>query len=188
MSDSFYSLDELHQIGFKAIGSNVKLSKFARIYGASNIQIGDNVRIDDFCLLSGHIKIGNYVHIAAYCALFAGTSGIFIDDFAGVSSRSVIYAESDDYSGTALTNPTVPMEFRKINGGRVNLSRHVLIGTGTTILPGINIGEGASVGAMSLVSKDILPWSINVGIPCKKVKERSRDLLEKEKCLNELYE
>lgn len=69
---SFYSTDELSKIGFKHIGNNVLLSKKTSIYGVENISIGDNTRIDDFCILSGNITIGNYVHIAAFCSLFAG--------------------------------------------------------------------------------------------------------------------
>lgn len=45
---SFYSEDELKSIGLKTYGENVLISRFARIYGAKNISIGNNVRIDDF--------------------------------------------------------------------------------------------------------------------------------------------
>ena len=68
--DSFYSQNELLELGFKKIGTNVLISKKSSIYNAQNIEIGDNVRIDDFCLLSGTIKLGNYIHIGAYSALY----------------------------------------------------------------------------------------------------------------------
>lgn len=182
---SFYTEKELKEIGFKSYGKNLLLSKKTSIYGAEKIEIGDNVRIDDFCILSGNIKMGNHVHIAAYVALYAGASGIEIDDFVGVSARTAIYAESDDYSGEYLTNPTIPNKFKNIIAERVLLKKHTLIGTGCTVLPGVSVGEGTSVGAMSLITKSLEPWSIYVGIPCKRVKDRSRNLLELEEKLED---
>lgn len=178
--DSFYSEAELKEMKFKYIGKNVKISRKTSIYGISDISIGDNTRIDDFCILSGQIEIGNYVHIAAYSALFGGKSGIVLEDFCGFSTRCVVYAESDDYSGGALSNPTVPLEYRNVKGGQVILRKHVVVGTGSSILPGVEIGQGSSVGSMSLVNKSLQEWGIYVGIPCRKIKERSKKLLELE--------
>ena len=73
--NSFYSEEELKNIGFKTIGTNVFISKMARIYSPETIEIGNHVRIDDFTILSGNIKIGNYVHISAYVSLY-GKYGI----------------------------------------------------------------------------------------------------------------
>lgn len=180
MTTSFYSEDELKKIGFKSYGKNFLLSKNTQIYGASNMVIGDNVRIDDFCIISGKITIGNYVHIAASCTVFAGNTGVVLEDFTGLSSRSAIYAESDDYSGEYLTNPTVDKKYKNIIKGQVLIGKHVVIGTGSTVLPGVSIGEGSSVGSMSLVNKSLDPWGIFAGIPCKYLKKRSEKLLELE--------
>ena len=179
--NSFYSEEELKEIGFKSIGTSVLISKKCSIYGAQNISIGSNVRIDDFCILSGKIEIGNYIHIAAGSMLFAGNEGIIFEDFSGLSSRCAVYAASDDYSGDALTNPTVPDEYRNVTGGTVIFKRHAIIGAGSTVLPNTIVGEGASVGSMSLVNKSIEGWGIYVGIPCRRVKDRSKHLLELEK-------
>ena len=84
--DSFYSKKELEQIGLKKIGENVKLSKKASFYAPEKISIGSNVRIDDFCILSGLITIGDYVHIAAYTALYGGDCGVSVGDFVNLSS------------------------------------------------------------------------------------------------------
>lgn len=179
--NSFYSQEELLKIGFKSVGKNVMLSRKTSIYNAANMVLGNNVRIDDFCILSGCIIIGNNVHVAAYVALFAGQVGIELKDFSGISSRCVIYAESDDYSGHWMTNPTVSDDFRQTYGGKVTLERHVVVGTGCTILPNVTLGEGASVGSMSLVTKNLEPWGIYVGCPCVKRKDRSKRILELEK-------
>jgi Acetyltransferase (isoleucine patch superfamily) len=104
-------------------------------------------------------------------------------NFSGLSSRCVIYAETDDYSGESLTNPMVLSQYRKVTGGQVILERHVIIGTGTSILPDVLIGEGTAVGSMSLVNRSLESWGIYAGSPCKKIKERKRNLLEMEKSI-----
>lgn len=180
MATSFYSEKELKELGFESIGENVLISKKASIYGASKISIGNNVRIDDFCVLSDRIRIGDYVHIAVYSALFGGEAGIEMKDFTCVSSRCIVYAKSDDYSGNSLTNPMVPDEYLGVISEPVILEKHVLVGTGSTILPGVTIGEGSAVGCMSLVNKSLDAWGIYAGIPCRKIKERSKELLELE--------
>ncbi len=181
--NSFYSNEELQEIGFKSFGKNVLISRKTSIYNPQNIVIGNNVRIDDFCVLSGKITIGNHVHIAAYVSLFAGNAGIEVNNYAGLSSRCAVYAASDDYSGEALTNPTIPDEFRNVINEKVVIGKHVVVGTGSTILPGVEIGEGTSVGSMSLINKSLDPWGIYVGIPCKRIKDRSKKMLEFEKQL-----
>lgn len=181
MATSFYSEEELKNIGFKSYGKNFLLSRNAKIYGASNMVIGDNVRIDDFCVLSGKVTIGNYVHIAVCCSIFAGSTGVVFEDFTCISSRGAIYAESDDYSGESLTNSTVSEKYKNIIKKPVVLEKHVLVGSGSTILPGVRIGYGTSVGSMSLVNKSLDPWGIYVGAPCRYLKERSKKLLELEK-------
>lgn len=174
---SFYTEQELKTLGLKSFGGNVLISRFAKIYSPNTITIGNNVRIDDFCILSGEITIGNYVHIAAGCYLFAGEYGIVFEDYTGLSSRSVVYATTDDYSGEYMTNPTIPDEYRNVIGGKVIFEKHVLVATGCTILPGVTIAEGTAVGAMSLVNKNLPEWSICFGIPAKKVLDRKKDLL-----------
>lgn len=181
---SFYSEKELQKLGFKFVGQKVLISRKASVYGAENIHIGNNVRIDDFCVLSGKIGIGNYVHISASVLLFAGNAGIMINDYVSISSRSAIYAESDDYTGIAMVNPTVPDHYRHVCGGKVTLERHTLIGTGCTILPDVTIKEGTSVGCMSLVNKSLNSWGIYVGIPCRRIKERSQKILLLEKAFD----
>lgn len=180
---SFYNPDALHKMGFLSVGENVRLSTKASIYGASQISIGSNSRIDDFCVLSageGGIDIGRNVHVAVMSSLI-GKGRIKLDDFCNISSRVSIYSSSDDYSGEFLTNPTIPEEFTNVDHRGVMLRRHVIIGSGTVILPGVTIGEGAAVGALSLVAKDLEPFSIYAGSPLRWIKSRSKGLLELEK-------
>jgi len=180
---SFYSEEELIGLGLRKFGKNVLISRKSSIYMPETISIGNDVRIDDFCCLVGGregIVIGSNVHIAFHCIIL-GNGGVTIEDFAGLSSRCSIYSATDDYSGTSLTNPTVPSKYKIITEGKVRLGRHAIIGTNSTILPKVKIGEGCSVGANSLITKDLEPWGIYVGSPAKKIKERKKNLLELEK-------
>lgn len=185
MNNSFYSNEELKQLGLKQYGNNVCISRKASFYGAERISFGDNVRVDDFCILSGRITIGNCVHIAAFSGLFGGDEGIIINDFANISSRVCVYALSDDFSGASMTNPMIPDFLKNVCQKKVVISRHVIIGTGSTVLPGVTVGEGAAIGAMSLVNSDIESWKICAGIPAKRIKDRGKAILQREKEYNE---
>lgn len=176
--NSFYTSCELKELGLESFGDNVLISYKVSIYGAEKISIGNNVRIDDFCILSGKITIGDYIHIAAYTALYGGDKGIFIHDFANLSSKISVYSISDDYSGETMTNPMIPDKFKNIQSEEVIIERHVIIGSGCVVLPGVVLKEGSSFGAMSLVNRSSESWSINVGIPFKKIKDRDKKLLK----------
>lgn len=176
---------ELERIGFAALGNDVQLSDRASIHGASRISLGDYVRIDDFCVLSagaGGIAIGRNVHLAAYSSLI-GAGRITLGDFSGLSSRVSIYSSNDDYSGRAMTNPTVPPEYTNVTHADVTIGPHAIIGTGCVVLPGVTIGEGAAIGALSLVSGDCEPFSVYTGVPATKRGRRYRRMLELEQRL-----
>lgn len=178
---SYFSNEELSTLGLKSYGNNVQISRFTRIYGPENIEIGNNVRIDDFCFLSGKIILGNYIHIAPFSELIGGKEGIELDDFSGLSSRVTLYAASDDYSGNFMTNPTIPDKYLNVMNKKIKLGKHVIIGAASLVLPGVIINEGTAIGACSLVNKSCKEWSIYKGIPAKYAKERSKELLKLEK-------
>ncbi|MDY0331391.1 MAG: acyltransferase [Thiomonas sp.] len=173
---------ELETIGFAKVGKEVRISELARFYGAERIIIGDHVRIDDFCVLSagtGGIRIGHHVHIAVFSSLI-GQGEIALSDFANLSSRVSVYSSNDDYSGASLTNPTVPAKYTDVKHADVRLGRHVIVGSGSVILPGVTIADGVAVGALSLVTQDCSEFGIYAGCPAKRIKERSRALLDLE--------
>lgn len=182
--EGYYSELELTEIGFKSCGKNVLISKKASIYGASQISIGHDVRIDDFCFLVGNITIGNYIHLAPYVSIH-GTGGgsVVMKDFSALSSYTTVYASSDDYSGNSMTNPTVGEEYERIINSDIVIEKHAIVGLHSVILPNSYLAEGVALGAMALLSGITEPWSIYVGVPCKKVKDRKRDVLEMEKDL-----
>lgn len=185
MLTGYYKEKDLHTLGFKTCGRNVQISKDARIIGPENVEIKNNVRIDGFTTIvavNGYLKLDNYIHIGSYSYLACG-SGIHMKDFSGLSQGVKIYTATDDYSGESLTNPTVPDGFKNIFSGPVILEKHVIIGTSTSIMPNLTIGEGSSVGAHSLVTKTLEPWGVFFGTPARRLKDRSKKLLELEKKL-----
>ncbi len=179
----YYTNRELKEMGFRSLGRQVLISRTCRIYTADTISIGNHVLVDDFTILNGDITIGAHVHISSNCEFYAGEASITIGDFSGISSRCAFYATSDDFSGASLNNPTVPKAFRFEKNLPITLGKHVLIGTGCSVMPGVDIGEGCSFGSMTLINKSTEPWGIYMGIPARRVKEREKGLLEFEKKL-----
>jgi acetyltransferase-like isoleucine patch superfamily enzyme len=185
---AYLSREALVQMGFKYLGSNVLVSDKASIYNADQIEIDDNSRIDDFCAISGNIKIGKFVHLAPYCLLAGGEKGIELSDFSGCAYHVQIFSQSDDYSGATMTNPTIPIKYKRELKKKVTLGRHVIVGAGSMVFPGVDVAEGCSVGAMTMVTKSTKPWGVYFGVPAKRIKERKQDLLELEqKFLEEFH-
>ena len=177
MRSDYYSDIELEKIGFKSYGKNILLSRKCSIYNPENICIGNNVRIDDFCILSGSIIIGNYVHIAAYSALY-GKFGIEICDYSGISARCTLYSAIDDFSGNYMISPMVPLDYVRLTKGKITLSKYTQLGCNTIVFPNVTIKEGSVVGAMSLVKNSVPEWLIVAGIPVKVIKKRKKNLLK----------
>jgi galactoside O-acetyltransferase len=176
---------QIQAYGFKAVGQNVRISDKASIYNAANISIGDNVRIDDFVVLSagsGGINLGNHIHIAVYTSLI-GAGAITVSDFANLSARVSIYSSSDDYSGESMTNPCVPDNYKNVTHADVVIAKHVIVGCGSVILPGVTLHEGVAIGALSLVTHSCQAFGIYAGLPAKFIKERAKKVLELEKHL-----
>jgi galactoside O-acetyltransferase len=174
--------EQVREMGFAYVGKNTLLSERAAYYNCKNIRFGDNVRVDDFCVLSagvGGIDVGNHVHIAVFSSLI-GAANISLANYCNISSRVSIYSSNDDYSGSSMSNPTVPAEFKNTQHAKVKIGRHAIIGAGSIILPGVTLEDGVAVGAMSLVKKDCKSFGIYTGVPAKRTGERKRDLLELE--------
>jgi len=184
VQQGFLTTEELDALGLRSRGTNVRIGRLARLYRPERMAIGDDVRIDDFVTLTpgpdGFIRIGAYVHIAAY-SMVESSRCVTFEDFSGLAARVTVYGASDDYGGEFLTNPCVPLEHRSIHQADVYLGKHAVVGTNSVILPGAQIGEGCAVGAMSLVKGVLEPFGVYVGVPVKRIKERSRELLERER-------
>lgn len=177
MLSNFYAEEELKEIGFNSVGKKVLISRKASIYAPQKIIIGDNVRVDDFCILSGNIKLGSNIHISAYCALY-GANGIEFEDYTGMSPKSMIFSAMDDFSGDYLIGPIHDQKFTNVTGGKVLIKKFSQLGANTIVFPNLIIGEGAVTGALTLVNKNLDPWTINIGVPSRVLKGRNKNCLK----------
>ena len=171
---------------FKKIGKNVEIGDNVYFRYPELVEIGDNVTIDEFCYFTTELKIGNYVHISPHCSVIGGRKGkLVLENYSGLAAGCRVVCCSDNLLGDGLTNPTIPEKYHSsVKYTQISIGAHAVVGTGCVIHPGISIGEGAVVGSMSLVTKDIEAWTINIGIPAKKVQNREKNtILEYQKQL-----
>nr|WP_299241717.1 acyltransferase [uncultured Halomonas sp.] len=178
---AYLTQEALEALGFKKLGKNVKISDKASIYDHERIEIDDNSRIDDFCVVSGRVSIGRFCHISPQCLIAGGELGVFLADFCGLAYGVKVFSQSDDYSGATMVSSLVDKKYKNEFFSRVVLERHVIVGAGSIVFPGVTIAEGGSIGAMTLVSKSTDPWGIYFGCPARRIKERKKDMLELEK-------
>ena len=180
-----------NQLPFARRGLDVTIWPLAKVITPEAISIGDSVIIDDFVLLMGgkRTEIGSFIHIASFTSITGG--GEFVmEDFATLSSGIRIFTGTDDFLGDSMANSAVPYPYRQPKRTFVTMKKHSIIGANSVVLPGVTIGEGASIGANSLVLSDCKPWTVYVGSPARPLKPRRRErILELEFQLrNEFYD
>lgn len=175
MENIFFDIRKL-----RYCGEHVIIGKTVRIRYPELVSIGDNSIIDDFTYISTQLEIEGRVHVSAGCKLIGGPqSKIIMRKYSTLSPNVVIAAGSDDYVG-GIATPLVEREFKgNVEYGTVEVGRHSIVGAGTVILPNVVFGEGAAVGAMSLVKKNLEAWWLYAGIPTKRLRPRDRDEIKR---------
>lgn len=134
------------------------------------------------------MKIGRHSYIVGHLNLSSsGSEKIEIGNFCSIAHNVTINTDcGHDYSKIS-TFPFYQLMNCGANGqthrGGVKIGNDVWIGTGVVLMPGIEIGDGAVIGAYSVVAKDIPPYAIVVGNPCQIKKyrfseEKIKELLE----------
>ena len=162
----FFDINELRHCG-----KNVIIGKTVRIRYPHLVWIGDNCIVDDFTYISTELVLQGYNHISSGCKIIGGSkSKLIMKPFSTFSPNVVIAAGSDDYL-SGIATPLVDIEFKgDVEYGTVSIGRHSIIGTGSVILPNIIVNDGATVGALSLVNKNLEEWFLYAGVPVKKLK------------------
>ncbi len=140
--------------------------------------LGPKSQIDDFAFIfiGEGCRIGRNVHISGFCSVIGGGE-LFMGDFSGLSAGCRIITGSDDFTGPWMTNPTVPAQFTNVQRDTVHIGRHAVLGSNVVVFPGVNIGEGAAVGAGCQVRKDLEPWGIYAGSNPKLIGHRDRSAI-----------
>jgi len=152
----------------------VKTFEHTKIVVVENIQFGKNIIIDDFAFVyaRGRIKIGNHVHIACFASITGGAD-LEIGDFSAISQGARVLTATDDFKDWGFGNSTVPEEHRNATRAPVSIGRFCIIGANSVVLPGVAIGEGATVGAGTVVTKNLQPWGVYLGN--QRIRERDKD-------------
>ena len=146
-----------------SIGTSFRAGIFLRLEACENyetqtftprIVIKDNVELNDFV----HIGAANYVEIGNNVLM---ASKVYISDH-----------NHGFYSGDEQSDPEMPPSRRLLDAHRkVIIGDNVWLGEFVSVLPGVTIGKGSIIGANSVVSRDIPPYSIAVGTPARVVKQ-----------------
>lgn len=143
-------------------------------YGTGRVVVGEYARLDHGCILMGDVTIGKRVHFAPYCVLY-GKAGITIGNYSGFGAFTAMHSESDDYAGGSMFGPCVPAEYQRTKvRAPIQIGSHVLGGTRVTILPGVVVGDGVSLGAHSLIKYNCQPWTIYAGTPARRLDMKKR--------------
>lgn len=164
-----------YKMFIKEMGSNVLIGTGVFLNGVRNISLSDYVWIDNNCQIDamlGPVTIGRRVHIAP-CSLIFARAPITVGDYVGISSFVRIYASSEQPGrGKRMSGPMVPPEQRNLKIAPVTLYKDSFVGTGSVLLPGAELGEGAVVGANSVLSRKVEPYVIVAGSPAREVCRR----------------
>jgi acetyltransferase-like isoleucine patch superfamily enzyme len=140
------------------LGTNVKLSKFINLYGCS---IGDNTKVGAFVEVQKNATIGKNCKVSSHTFICEGVAiedDVFIGH--GVTFINGSYPRATAASGALQTEQDWKVE-------KTLIKRGASIGSGSTILANVTIGENAIVGAGSVVTRDVPANAIVVGNPAK---------------------
>lgn len=113
-----------------------------------------------------NIALGRRVLINSNSYLY-GKGGIDIGDGVLISPNCVIVAGDHDFSST------LPILEQPSSGGRIVIGADCWIAANVVITGGVTIGKGSIIGAGAVVTRDTEPYSINAGVPARKIGERS---------------
>lgn len=141
----------------------LKTFPYTKIVGLENINFGNNIIIDDFVFIyaKNKMKIGNYVHIGGFSTII-GVDYFEMQDFTCISHGTRVFTASDDFKSYGFGNSSIDTKYRNIKMASVLMNKFSLVGANSTILPGVVIGEGATVGAGSVVTKNLEPWGVYI--------------------------
>ena len=139
------------------LGQNVKLSKFINLYGC---EIGDETKIGAFVEIQKNVSVGQRCKISSHAFV---CEGVTIEDNVFVGHNVAFI--NDSYPRATTGDQLQTEADWKVE--RTLVKKGASIGSGSTILSNITIGENALVGAGSVVTKDVPPNSIVAGNPAR---------------------
>lgn len=158
-------------------GKDVIIHKTVIVKRPGLVTIGNHVAIDPYVYITTAIEIGDYVHIGPFVSVIGGVKArLVMEDFTTIAAGCRLICASDDFAGgTGIIGPVVPKKFQsELKVDPIVMEKHSALGTSVIVFPGITIGEGAVVGAGSVVTKSLKPWTVNLGRPTRVIKKRPK--------------
>ncbi len=161
------------KVDYGRISPDVKLGRDVKIYGFVNLygcEIGDDTKIGTFVEIQKGAKIGNRVKVSSHTFI---CEGVTIEDEVFVG-HGVMFI-NDKYPRSTVNSGQLQTEADWVCTPTL-IKRCASIGSNATILCGVTVGEGAIVGAGSVVTHDVPAWTIVAGSPARvirKVEERT---------------
>ena len=133
---------------------------------------GNHIAIDPFFYMTTRALFGNWIHIGSHVSVIGGEEAVLrIGNYVAISTGCRLICRSDNFKKKGLAIPFLP-EKRELYGSFIQIDDKAILGANVVVLPDVVIGEGAVVGANSLVKDNLDPWGIYVGSPARKIGER----------------
>jgi virginiamycin A acetyltransferase len=148
----------------------VTLSGFSR--GLQNVIFEGKNSVPDRCNFSGKIKIG-YASTLGYNNLLSGT--ITIGNYCQLGANVALHATNHPmaYMTTYINQNLFQGDLKQFKEeNKITVGHDVWIGHGVIIVGNVTIGNGAVLAAGSVVTKDVVPYSIMAGVPAKAIRKR----------------
>ena len=149
---------------FVRIAPDVRLGRDVRIYAFVNLygcEIGDECKIGTFVEIQAGVKVGRRVKISSHTFV---CTGVTIEDEVFIGHGVMFLNDRHPASVTDSGEMKTPDDWECLP---TLVERRASIGSNVTILPGVTIGEGAMVGAGSVVTHDVAPYTVVVGNPAR---------------------
>lgn len=161
----------------KYMGKNVIIGKTVRIRHPELVSIDDHSIIDDFTYISAELEIGKFCHIASNSVILGGggKGKCIFEDLTGCAPGARIITSTDDYTGS-MAGPNMPDEFQQnASHGLVHIKNYTILGANTVVMPNCTLEEGSITNALTLVRKDLEPWTIYGGNPMRRIGPRDKE-------------
>lgn len=170
----------------KFCGKDVRLYPLCKMIRAENAELDNNCQIFDNVFIDAgkRLRIGKYTTLT-WGVLIEGGAETYLGDRVFLGPSTKLLTSTYKIQGF-YTVEHLPEGCQETEYGNITIKDDAYLGANCTVMPGITIGEGAVVGSNSLVTKDLEPWGIYVGTPCKKIGEREKPSKDKVEKLNEV--
>lgn len=137
------------------------------------VHIDESARIDQWTRIEGGlgVTIGAYVHIASFCTINAGGGAVRFGAHSGCASGVRICGGMPDL-GYLHISPAEPKELHHKLTYCTTIGEYVVIFSNAVICPGVTVGDGAVIGAGSVVMDDVPGWEVWAGVPARRIAAR----------------